>query len=72
MEQEKLCKNCKYQEKGYDGKPSTCNKLIIADLWEGYSTLQNDGIGYIDENYDKELSVLFVGDNFGCIHFSPK
>ena len=72
MEKIRLCKNCKYQEKGFDNKPSTCNKLQIADIWNGYNNLPNDGVGYSDEYYDKELSVLYVGDNFGCIHFTPK
>ena len=63
------CKDCKYYEKGFDGKPGICTKLVVADIWHGYEFLLIDGIGYSDEQYDNEFSILYVGENFGCIHF---
>lgn len=66
------CKTCKHYEKGDDGKPGTCNKLVVADIWNGFQNLQNDGIGYSDEQHETESSVLYVGENFGCIHHEKK
>lgn len=62
------CKNCINYEKGFDGKPGNC-LLKVADIWNGYDNLTNAGFGYSDENYDNELSVLYVGENFGCVNF---
>ena len=63
------CKDCLGYEAGFDGKPATCKILKVADTWNGYDNLRNDGVGYSDENYDKECSVLFVGPDFGCNKF---
>jgi hypothetical protein len=63
------CKTCVHYEKGFDGKPGTCNKLIVADIWNGFDNLENDGVGYSDERYEKEVSVLYVGEYFECKHF---
>lgn len=67
-----FCKDCINFEKGFDGKPGICTANKIADLWNGYGNLEDNGVGYIDENYDKEFSVLFVGDYFGCNKFINK
>ena len=66
------CKNCKGYEEGFDGKPGVCKLNQVADIWNGFDKLSLNGVGYIDENFDKELSVLFVGEDFGCINFISK
>ena len=67
-----ICKNCKGYVEGLDGKPGHCSTLIVADTWNGYDSLEFNGIGYSDEQYDKECSVLYVGENFGCNRFKSK
>jgi len=64
------CKDCKFYEKGFDGKPGVCQRLTIADIWNGFDSLESDGVGYSDANYETECSVLYVGENFGCLHWS--
>jgi len=64
-----FCKDCKHYEKGFDGKPGICLFLKVADVWNGYDKLKEDGVGYSDETYEDETSVLFVGELFGCIKF---
>lgn len=66
------CNNCTHYEKGFDGKPGICLKLVVADIWNGFDNLINDGVGYSDENYEKEVSVLYVGEDFECKHFKQQ
>ena len=63
------CKDCKYYELQGDGKPAICTKLTIADIWQGFDRLKSDGIGYSDERWESESSVIWVGENFGCKYF---
>lgn len=64
------CKTCKFYEPGFDGKPGICKKLVVADTWQSYDNLLSDGVGCSDELYDDEISVLYVGEDFGCIHYN--
>lgn len=71
-QEKKTCGNCIFREAGFDGKPSTCNnpKMEVANIWDGFKHLKDDGIGYSDEQWSEELAQIYVGDNFGCIHFA--
>lgn len=66
------CANCVHKISGFDGKPSTCGRLAVADIWNGFDKLEKDGVGYSDENWEGELAVLYVGEEFGCIKFKQK
>ncbi len=62
------CKDCKNYEKGFDGKPGTC-KLTVANIWESFDELKKNGFGFSVENYETDTSVLYVGEEFGCVNF---
>lgn len=64
------CKTCIHYERGFDGKPGTCGKLTVADMYSSYDYLLTDGIGYSDDNWTEELAQIFVGEDFGCIHYA--
>lgn len=67
------CKDCKYYfaEVGSESRWMVCNnpKMQVADAYADYKSVPNDGVGYSDSSYEKDLAKLYVGENFGCIHF---
>ena len=66
------CKDCKFYEAGYDGKPGICQKLRVANTWESYKNLPKDGVGYSDKEWSEEFADLYVGEEFGCVKFEGK
>lgn len=65
------CKNCKWKSPGFNGKPSTCSniKMRVVDIWKDSDILPKAGIGYIDQYWIKETAHLYVGEDFGCVHY---
>lgn len=47
-------------------------KMKVANVYENYKSIKTDGIGYSDPAYSDELAELYVGEDFGCIHFESK
>lgn len=73
---ENKCKNCRfyYAATGSEGRWMNCNnpKMLVANAYENYENVPSDGIGYSDPSYEEELAELYVGPEFGCIHFKIK
>ena len=68
---DKLCKNCKYYKKpeGFYLKSDrgTCNNEKISEGFTDKDYPLNDKLEYAD--YEGYMAYLWVGQNFGCIHF---
>ena len=67
-----ICKNCNHA-KDYDSKQKTylCSKAVDYDSIGGIwlkSKVEDDTVAY-PASEDESGASLFVGENFGCIHF---
>ena len=70
----KICKNCKFYKAPGDtltneNDRGTCNCDKLAEIDETEGKL-DDRLAYTD--YEGYASYLWVGENFGCIHFKSK
>lgn len=59
---------------GSEGRWMNCSnpKMTVANAYNDYKKVPIDGIGYSDEQWELETAELYVGPEFGCIHFEKK
>lgn len=67
---EKVCKNCKSWEKSGLMRGECLNKEKLANAGNK-NEVPIDGLLYGD-GADEQRAFLYIGEDFGCIHFDPK
>ena len=70
------CKTCFFftAPPGSEERWKICSnpKMKVADVYQSVDNLPKDGVGYSDVQHSDELAELYVGEDFGCIHHTPK
>lgn len=73
---ENRCKNCKFYTAptGSEARWMVCTnpKMEVTDAYSDYKKVPKDGVGYSDPSWEHECAELYVGPEFGCIHFSKQ